>query len=246
MMMTQDDVRRLAAEYEDAPAQDILRFAINRFPRIAISLAGAESSVLVDMAVEIKSDVAVFTLDTGRLHPETYRFIDAIRERFRLDVEVLFPEPLRVEALVREKGLFSFYTDGHEECCAIRKVEPLKRMLQKVDAWITGQRRDQSPTRSMIPVIELDETFGTKDRPLLKFNPLAKWNMQRVWSHIHENRVPYNELYEHGYASIGCEPCTRPVPPGEHERAGRWWWEDPTSKECGIHAGNLVRSKRSA
>jgi phosphoadenosine phosphosulfate reductase len=145
-----------------------------------------------------------------------------------------------VEKLVREKGLFSFYRDGHKECCAIRKVEPLRRALSSLDAWITGQRRDQSPwTRSDIPVVQIDPTHSTPEHELVKFNPLANWTSDQIWSYIHENDVPYNDLHEKGFISIGCEPCTRPVSPGQHERAGRWWWEDDSKKECGLHAGNI-------
>jgi phosphoadenosine phosphosulfate reductase len=152
----------------------------------------------------------------------------------------MFPQPEAVEALVREKGLFSFYVDGHKECCGIRKVEPLMRALAPLRAWVTGQRKDQSPgTRADVPVVQLDRTFGTADRPLVKFNPLSFWTSKQVWGYIREHKVPYNELHDRGFISIGCEPCTRAVNPGEHERAGRWWWEEETRKECGLHAGNV-------
>jgi phosphoadenosine phosphosulfate reductase len=143
-----------------------------------------------------------------------------------------------VEKLVREKGLFSFYNDGHQECCGIRKVEPLRRALSTLNAWVTGQRRDQSPsTRAEVPVVQADPTFSTPDHELIKFNPLANWSSQQVWDYIRENAVPYNPLHERGFISIGCEPCTRAVLPGQHEREGRWWWEEATKKECGLHSG---------
>jgi phosphoadenosine phosphosulfate reductase len=228
------EAERLA---ESSP-QEILAFAIEAYsPSIAISFSGAEDVVLVDMAAKLGKQVRVFTLDTGRLHAETYQFLEQVRERYQLDLEVLFPRPDAVERLVREKGLFSFYRDGHTECCRIRKVEPLQRALASLEAWVTGQRRDQSPgTRAHVPVAQLDPAFSTPDRPLIKFNPLANWTSSQVWEYITENDVPYNALHERGYLSIGCEPCTRPVSPGQHEREGRWWWEDATKKECGLHA----------
>jgi phosphoadenosine phosphosulfate reductase len=192
------------------------------------------------MASKTGAKFSVFSLDTGRLHPETYQFIEKVREHYRIPIEVYFPRPEAVEMLVREKGLYSFYRDGHKECCDIRKVEPLKRALAKLEAWVTGQRRDQSPgTRSAVPVMQPDSTFSTPDRHLVKFNPLANWTSNQVWDYIRQNQVPYNPLHERGFISIGCEPCTRAVLPGEHERAGRWWWEDATKKECGLHAGNI-------
>jgi len=142
---------------------------------------------------------------------------------------------------VKEKGLFSFYQDGHKECCGIRKVEPLKRALGTLDAWVTGQRRDQSPsTRAEVAVVEVDPVFSQPGHELIKFNPLANWSSRQVWDYIRENNVPFNPLHVQGFVSIGCEPCTRPVLPGQHEREGRWWWEDQTKKECGLHAGNVA------
>jgi len=140
---------------------------------------------------------------------------------------------------VTDKGFFSFYKEGHKECCQIRKVEPLKRKLSSITTWITGQRHDQNPgTRANIPAIQMDPTFFS-DR-LIKFNPLANWTSKQVWRYIIDNNVPYNELHEKGYISIGCEPCTKSVNPGQHEREGRWWWEDATKKECGLHLGNVT------
>ena len=241
------DYSDYADTLQDQHPREILEFAFREYtPHIAISFSGSGSVVLIDMAAQLlgagsldKSAFRVFTLDTGRLHPETYQFIDKVRERYRIPIEVYFPQPEAVENLVREKGLFSFYRDGHQECCNIRKVEPLKRALASLDAWITGQRRDQSPsTRHQLPVVQADPTFSTPERTLVKFNPLANWTSEQVWAYIHENDVPYNALHEKGFISIGCEPCTRPVLPGQHERAGRWWWEDENKKECGLHLGN--------
>jgi len=242
MTIAPNEIEALAAEYADRTPQQILELALSRFDNIAISFSGAEDVVLVDMAVEIRKDVPVFSLDTGRLHPETYRLLDKVREHYGIDLHVLSPDPTQLEPFVREKGLFSFYRDGHKECCGIRKVAPLRRKLATLDAWITGQRRDQSPgTRAAIPVVQEDAAFSTPDHRLVKFNPLANWTSAQVWHYIRTRGVPYNALHERGYISIGCEPCTRPVLPNQHEREGRWWWEEATQKECGLHAANVAQ-----
>jgi len=238
------DIEKLgavAAEYAHKDPRDILALAIREYsPDIAISFSGAEDVVLVDMAAKIGGKFRVFSLDTGRLHPETYQFIEKVRNHYGIAVETFFPDPEAVQKLVREKGLFSFYKDGHKECCGIRKVEPLVRALKPLRGWVTGQRRDQSPgTRAEVPVVQLDPTFKSVERVLVKFNPLANWSSKEVWAYIRENDVPYNPLHDRGFVSIGCEPCTRPVNPGQHEREGRWWWEEETMKECGLHSGNV-------
>lgn len=236
------DHDNLAQRFEDATPQNIIEWGLSQFRSIALSFSGAEDVVLVDMAAKLQPGVAVFTLDTGRLHPQTYRYIEQVRDCYPIELEVLSPDSKRVEHLVREKGLFSFYRDGHSECCAIRKVEPLRRRLAELDAWITGQRRDQSVgTRVGVPVVQKDPAFSTAARALTKLNPLAAWTSEQVWRYIREHDVPYNPLHERGYVSIGCDPCTRPVLPNQHEREGRWWWEDPALKECGLHAGNLKK-----
>lgn len=234
------EIGQLAQQFQARKPQEILRFALENYGKIAISFSGAEDVVLIDMAVQINPAVPVFTLDTGRLHPETHRFLEQVRERYRIKLEALSPDAAELEAFVAQKGLYSFYRDGHKECCALRKVAPLRRKLSALDAWITGQRRDQSPgTRTAVPVVQEDTAFGTRERPLIKFNPLADWSSAQVWAYIRENDVPYNELHARGYISIGCEPCTRAVLPNQHEREGRWWWEEATQKECGLHLGNL-------
>lgn len=233
------DFDTLKAEVTGQSPRTILKTALRYFERIAISFSGAEDVALVDMAVRIDPGVKVFTLDTGRLHPETYRFIERVREHYQLRLEIMTPDSLALSRLVNEKGLFSFYRDGHQECCGIRKVEPLRRQLAALDAWITGQRRDQSPTRAVLHEVEIDQAFSTPDKTLYKFNPLAGWSRTQVWDYISAFEVPYNELHLKGYLSIGCEPCTRPVLPSQHEREGRWWWEDAVKKECGLHAGNI-------
>jgi phosphoadenosine phosphosulfate reductase len=224
-----------------AVPEDVLADALARFPaeRIAISFSGAEDVVLIDMAVKLGYAVQVFSLDTGRLHPETYRFIERVREHYDIEIELLTPDATALGQLVREKGLFSFYRDGHQECCAVRKIQPLRQKLSGLDAWITGQRQDQSVTRASVPTEQDDHAFGSDAQPLVKYNPLAEWTSRDVWDYIHANDVPYNELHDSGFASIGCEPCTRPVAPHQHEREGRWWWEQEQEKECGLHEQNV-------
>ncbi|SFR46631.1 phosphoadenylylsulfate reductase (thioredoxin) [Marinobacter daqiaonensis] len=238
------DIEKLQQELSDQSPRAILKAALARYDEIAISFSGAEDVALIELAHKLTDRLRVFSLDTGRLHPETYRFFERVREHYNIDIEFQFPDAGAIEALVTEKGMFSFYQDGHGECCGIRKVEPLRRKLSTLDAWITGQRRDQSPgTRNEVPVVQLDEAFGGRHGPLVKFNPLANWSSKDVWDYIRMTEAPYNTLHERGFVSIGCEPCTRPVLPGQHEREGRWWWEEATRKECGLHAGNLIASQ---
>jgi phosphoadenosine phosphosulfate reductase len=244
MGMKSFDVAAYAREFARSEPGATLRLALENFQSIAISFSGAEDVVLIDMAVKIRPDVGIFSLDTGRLHAETYRFLEQVRKHYGVIIEVLSPDAEELEKLVRAKGLFSFYQDGHRECCGIRKVMPLRRKLATLDAWITGQRRDQSPgTRAGVPVVEEDQAFSSGERKLIKFNPLANWSSAQVWRYIRDNGVPSNELHQRGFISIGCEPCTRPVLPNQHEREGRWWWEEETLKECGLHAGNPVPPK---
>ncbi|MEZ5598324.1 MAG: phosphoadenylyl-sulfate reductase [Pseudomonadales bacterium] len=230
-------------QHHSPSPQDIRADAAARFAadKVAISFSGAEDVVLVDMARQLGLDVAVFSLDTGRLHPETYRYLETVREHYGVAIELLSPDPEALQTLVREKGLYSFLRDGHGECCGVRKIMPLRRKLATLDAWITGQRRDQSVTRVDVPHEQVDKAFSTENHPVVKFNPLAGWTSADVWSYIRTNGVPYNPLHDRGFVSIGCEPCTRPVGPHEHERAGRWWWEEATQKECGLHAQNVIR-----
>ncbi|MEN9898376.1 MAG: hypothetical protein RLZZ66_2025 [Pseudomonadota bacterium] len=220
----------------------ILKAALEQFEHIALSFSGAEDVVLIDLALEIRKDIPVFCLDTGRLHPQTYQFIEQVRKHYGIEIEILNPNRELLETFVKEKGLFSFYEEGHSECCGIRKVEPLRRKLATVDAWITGQRKDQSvDTRQDIPEVQQDSAFSTPTHTLIKFNPLLNWTSAQVWDYIEAYQVPYNSLHQQGFISIGCEPCTRAILPNQHERVGRWWWEDSTKKECGLHAGNVKK-----
>jgi len=218
-----------------SPPEVVARALARHGAGCRIAFSGAEDVAVVDMAARSGHPFSVFCLDTGRLHPETYRFIDKVRARYRIDIDIVSPAFAPLEALVRAKGLFSFYEDGHRECCGVRKVEPLRRVLSGADAWMTGQRRDQSPTRTDVPVVQVDRGFTGRASALLKYNPVARWSLAETWGYLREHDVPTNELHERGFISIGCEPCTRAVRPGEHERAGRWWWEEATKRECGLH-----------
>ncbi|BCG63799.1 MAG: phosphoadenosine phosphosulfate reductase [Methyloprofundus sp.] len=230
------DIESIQTELQNKNPRKVLRHALESYDRVAISFSGAEDVVVLDMALKIRPDIQVFSLDTGRLHPETYQFIEQVRKHYKIDIELLSPNHQSIEALVKAKGLFSFYEDGHQECCAIRKVEPLKRKLAQVDAWITGQRKDQSVgTRQNIHEIEIDAAFSSAEHTLIKYNPMVNQSSAQVWDYIKAYQVPFNKLHKRGFISIGCEPCTRPVLPNQHERAGRWWWEDATKKECGLH-----------
>ena len=235
------DISQLQTELEGQSPRAILKAALAKYDNIAISFSGAEDVALIELAHKLTDNLQVFTLDTGRLHPETYEFIDRVREHYGITIEIMFPDAAEVQDLVTRKGMFSFYEDGHGECCGIRKVNPLRRKLATVDAWISGQRKDQSPsTRTDVPVVQIDEAFSTDEKQLVKFNPLANWSSKEVWDYIRMTEAPYNKLHEKGFVSIGCEPCTRAILPGQHEREGRWWWEEATQKECGLHAANLI------
>lgn len=232
------DVTGLIQELEPKNAHDVLSWALGRFhPRLAFASSfGAEDVVVIDILARIRQDVRVFTLDTGRLNEETYDVMERIRKRYGISIESYFPDRAKVEALERSKGLYSFRDsiENRKECCAIRKVEPLGRALGGLEAWITGLRREQAVTRGTITKLEKDET-----RPgVFKINPIADWTEAQVWEHIRKNDVPYNALHDRGFPSIGCSPCTRAIQPGEDVRAGRWWWENPEQKECGLHAAH--------
>jgi len=240
MTFTAEEIQALNDDLSTKTPQEILAAALDKVDNVAISFSGAEDVVLVDMAAKLGKPFRVFTLDTGRLHKETYEFLEAVREKYGVSVETTFPEAEAVQKLVDEKGLFSFYKDDHKECCAVRKIGPLRKKLTTLGGWVTGQRKDQSPgTRAEIPVIQIDGAFSTETNQLIKFNPLASWSSAQVWDYIRSNDVPFNKLHEQGYTSIGCEPCTRPVLPNQHEREGRWWWEEATQKECGLHSTNI-------
>jgi phosphoadenosine phosphosulfate reductase len=215
-------------------AEDVVRLAVGTFGRaVALSSSfGAEDMVLIDMLMRVDPTARIFTLDTGRLPQETYNLIDATRQRYGASIEVFFPQADVVQVMVDERGMNLFYhsVENRKLCCGVRKMEPLRRALSGLNAWMTGLRRDQSVTRTAVHKIEWDE-----GNALVKVNPLVEWTHEDVWTYIRAHNVAYNALHDRGYPSIGCAPCTRAVQPGEHERAGRWWWEHPETKECGLH-----------
>ena len=216
------------------------RIAADFSPAVFASSLAAEDMVLTDMILRTGLPIRIFTLETGRLHAETLGMLDAIKEKYAYEVERYKPDPAAVDHYVQSHGLNAFYdsVELRKECCRIRKVDPLNRALDGNTAWVTGQRRSQSTTRAELDVQEADAAHD-----MTKFNPLADWSEEDVWHYIRAHHVPYNPLHDRGYPSIGCEPCTRAIQPGEDVRAGRWWWENPESKECGLYVvdGKLVR-----
>ena len=214
--------------------EQLLRYFIEKFPDrlVLASSMAAEDQVLTDMIVKINPATSIFTLDTGRLPQETYDTIVATQEHYGIKIRVLFPDYSQVEKMVEKHGSNLFFESVHNRklCCHIRKIEPLKRGLQDKDVWVCGLRKEQSVTRSDLEPIQWDEQFG-----LIKLSPLLNWSTDQIWDYIRKNDVPYNALHDKGYPSIGCSPCTRAVKKGEDIRAGRWWWEQPEHKECGLH-----------
>lgn len=221
------------------------RIARDFSPAVFASSLAAEDMVLTDLILKAALPIGIFSLETGRLHKETLDVLDKVKTHYGVEIALFRPQPEAVEQYVAQNGLNAFYdsVEMRKECCRVRKVEPLGRALNGKKAWITGQRRAQSTTRAELAVQEDDATHG-----MAKFNPLADWSEQDVWEYIRTNDVPYNSLHDRGYPSIGCEPCTRAIQPGEDIRAGRWWWENPESKECGLHLvdGKLIRIKSVA
>ena len=222
-------------DFEAKSPEELLRWSMDQYGDKAglASSFGMEDMVLIDMIAKLNGPITIFTLDTGRLHEETYELMDRVRSKYGLEIKTYFPDRDKVENLVRGKGFFSFResVDNRKECCYIRKVEPLNRALGELKAWITGLRRSQGITRTDIPKVLEDADHP----PLIKINPLADWSEEQVMNYIIENNVPINILHKKNYPSIGCAPCTRPVEQGEDIRAGRWWWENPEHKECGLH-----------
>jgi thioredoxin-dependent adenylylsulfate APS reductase len=217
-----------------AAPETVMRWAYETFPRLVIVASfQAESSVLIDMASRIKEDVTVLTLDTGRLPQQTYDMIDRVRARYGIDVQVVSPDATDLQAMVGSHGANLFYSspDMRRFCCDVRKSKPLARALAGYDAWVTGVRRQQAQTRAQTAVVAADPEHDG----LTKIAPLAAWSKDQVWAYIRDNELPYHSLYDAGYTSIGCAPCTRATSAGEDERAGRWWWEVNEVKECGLH-----------
>ncbi|MFW5886339.1 MAG: phosphoadenylyl-sulfate reductase [Bacteroidota bacterium] len=232
--MNKDDIKILNKEFKNSSAEDVISYFLGRFKdkiTFASSL-GIEDQVITDMIMKIDKGANIFTLDTGRLFPETYDLIQKTNEKYGIKIQVYFPSAQKVEQMVNEKGINLFYDsiENRKLCCGIRKIEPLKRAFHGKEAWICGLRQEQSITRFNTNLLEFDESNG-----LLKINPLFNWVEQQVWDYIKEHDVPYNKLHDKGFPSIGCQPCTRAIENGEDIRAGRWWWEQPESKECGLH-----------
>lgn len=220
---------------EEASPLEILRAGIEAAAgpvSIACSFS-VEDVVLIDMVHRTGLDVGIFAIDTGRLNEETYEVAEAVTQRYGVKLDWYFPDRTAVESLERDKGLFSFRENlqNRQECCAIRKVEPLQRALAGLSGWVTGLRREQSITRSGLHPLEIDETANDP----IKINPLLEWTEEEIWDYAAMHQIPVNRLHKQGYPSIGCAPCTRAVEAGEHPRAGRWWWENPEHKECGLH-----------
>ncbi|MCD7977834.1 MAG: phosphoadenylyl-sulfate reductase [Tannerellaceae bacterium] len=233
-MVTKELAEQLNTLFLHSSPEEVLLFFLKEFKgKIALaSSLGLEDQVLTDMIVKLDPQASVFTLDTGRLFPETYRLIDRTNSTYGIRIRVFFPEAEKVEHYVRENGMNGFYysIEQRKSCCQIRKLEPLKRAFKDLEVWICGLRNSQGVTRQQLQMVEWDSKNN-----LIKLNPLIHFSEQEVWDYIRAHQVPYNILHEKGYPSIGCQPCTRAIQPGDDIRAGRWWWENPEHKECGLH-----------
>jgi phosphoadenosine phosphosulfate reductase len=229
-----ENIAELNARFSGKPAQELLAFFLHAYEgRIALaSSLGMEDQVLTDMMLKIDRKARIFSIDTGRLFPETCSLIDKTGMHYNIRLDIYFPRHEPVEAYVKQHGINGFYesVEKRKACCHARKIEPLSRALSTLDAWVCGLRQEQSVTRTGVRAVEWDET-----NRLIKINPLAHWTEQDVRDYIRENHVPYNKLHDRGFPSIGCQPCTRAVAAGEDIRAGRWWWENPEHRECGLH-----------
>ena len=228
------NIEQLNQQFEGQSPENVLQYFLSEFNgKIALSSSlGIEDQVLTDMVIKADKSTRIFTLDTGRLFPETYSLIDKTNLKYDIKLEVLFPDYMEVEKMVKQEGINLFYNgiEQRKTCCRIRKLDPLKRAFHGLEVWICGLRKEQSITRQGVQLIEWDENNG-----LIKLNPLINFTEDEVWDYIKKNHVPYNKLHDQGFPSIGCQPCTRAIKPGEDIRAGRWWWENPDQKECGLH-----------
>lgn len=231
----QTQIKELQNLVDNKTPEETIQFFLDKFQdKIAFSSSlGAEDQVITDMISKIDKSAKIFTLDTGRVFPETYDLIDRTSRKYKMPIQIYFPDAKQVEEMVNDKGINLFFesVENRKLCCHIRKIEPLKRAFKDLDVWICGLRRDQSVTRTDVQVVEWDEANG-----LIKLNPIVDWTEEQVWDYIKTNKVPYNRLHDKGFPSVGCQPCTRAIEKGEDTRAGRWWWENPETKECGLHA----------
>lgn len=240
-----DSVLEIQNGVSDDSPESLISYVLKKYGNklVIASSLGLEDQVITHMATTINPQVRVFVLDTGRLHDETYRVLADTKKKYDVAYEIYFPNTTAVQDMVNAKGINLFYdnVENRKTCCAVRKVEPLNRALQTADAWITGLRQGQSQTRTKMHAVEWDASHN-----MVKINPLIHWNEADVWAYIHKHNVPYNSLHDKGFPSIGCAPCTRAIEPGEDLRAGRWWWEEPQHKECGLHVidGKLVRTPK--
>lgn len=234
-MIDKNIIEALNAQFEKKSPEEVLGYFLKEYKgRIALSSSlGIEDQALTHMVCDIDKATRIFTLDTGRLFPETYTLLDKTNKKYGINIEVYFPEYNQVESMVKTKGINLFYDsiENRKECCRVRKLEPLKRAFKDLDVWICGLRKDQSITRFFSHMVEWDEANN-----MIKINPLINWSERMVWEYIRRHDIPYNELHDKGFPSIGCQPCTRAVNKGEDIRSGRWWWEAPEHKECGLHA----------
>jgi phosphoadenosine phosphosulfate reductase len=230
----QEQIKKLNEEFQGKQPEELLKYFLEKYgDKIALaSSLGLEDQVLTDMILKINHSARIFTIDTGRLFPETYSLISRTNERYGVKMQIFFPENKAVEEYVYANGINAFYgsVEKRKECCKVRKIEPLLRALSSLEVWICGLRQEQSVTRTAVQAVEWDEA-----NHLIKVNPLAGWTEKEVWNYIKVNNVPYNRLHNKGFPSIGCQPCTRAIAEGEDVRAGRWWWENPEHKECGLH-----------
>ena len=242
--MTEKQMMEYQKYLETESAEDILTAVYENFGKDVVfaSSLGAEDQVIFDMISRLELDIPVFTLDTGRIFQETYELIVETEKKYNKKIKIYFPQHEAVEKMVNENGVNLFYESSElrKKCCHVRKLEPLSRALKPYGAWICGLRRDQAATRTGVKAVDFDGNGK------IKINPLINWSEDDVWNYIHKNDVPYNKLHDKGFLSIGCSSCTRAVAPGEHVRSGRWWWENPEQKECGLHVvnGKLVRKKQ--
>ncbi|WP_323595749.1 phosphoadenylyl-sulfate reductase [Aliarcobacter butzleri] len=232
-MSKKEDLKNINKELENKTTIDVIAYFLDNFKNVALSSSlAAEDQVLTDILLKKDKNASIFTLDTGRLHPETYDVMDATNLKYGIKIDVFFPDNENVQKLYKTQGVNGHYEsiENRKNCCNIRKIEPLKRALKDVEVWVTGLRASQSVTRTDMPLVEWDENFN-----VIKVNPLINWSQEDVWDYIKTNKVPYNKLHDQRFPSIGCAPCTRAIKDGEDIRAGRWWWENPEHKECGLH-----------
>ena len=242
MKYTPEDIEKLNQQWDKVEPETMLRHFMEIYgDRIALSSSlSAEDQALTDMMLGINPQARIFSLDTGRLFPETYALLDKTNLHYGIKIEVFCPQTEALQEMVNTQGINLFYESIEKRhlCCQVRKLEPLSRAFRTWDAWVCGLRRGQSVTRNDMRRVEWDERHG-----LLKINPLIDWSEEQVWAYVREHRVPYNKLHDQGFPSIGCQPCTRAVKPGEDIRSGRWWWEDPQHRECGLHIKENHNSK---